>query len=196
MTSDTDILRDDVIRMVEREPASLEERVARLEAKEAIHDLMMRYGHFSDARDTEGVLALYTDDVERVLTGTLDERVRGKDTLRELYRNPVLPTRDGKSLGEASRYRRGRRTTVRHMFAAPLIRLSDDGNEGWLTSYFTLVRSVSSADGFERHVHEGTYTFTFVRLEEGWRISKMVVDTEIGHDRGYNPDAAKKEASA
>jgi ketosteroid isomerase-like protein len=190
-----DILRDDVIRMVEREPTTFEERVARLEAKEAIHDVMMRYGHFSDARDTEGVLALYTDDVERVLIGTLDERVRGKDTLRELYRNPVLPTKDGRSLGEASRYKRGRKTTVRHMFAAPLIRLSDDGDEGWLTSYFTLVRSVASDEGFERHVHEGTYTFTFVRTDEGWKISKMVVDTEIGHDRGYNPAAATKQGA-
>ena len=196
MTSEPDIGRDDVIRMVEREPATLEERIARLEAKEAIHDLMMRYGHFSDARDTEGVLALYTDDVERVLAGTLEERVQGKETLRGLYRNPVLPTKDGRTLGEASRYRSGRRTTIRHMFAAPLIRLSDDANEGWLTSYFTLVRSVSSDEGFERHVHEGTYTFTFVRLEEGWRISKMIVDTEIGHDRGYNAAAAAKKASS
>ena len=72
-----------------------------------------------------------------------------------------------------------------------------DGGEGWLTSYFTLVRSVASPEGFERHVHEGTYTFTFVRLEQGWRIKKMVVDTEIGHDRGYNPAASEQsEASA
>ena len=196
MTSETDIGRDEVIRILEREPQTLEERVARLEAKEAIHDLMMRYGHVSDARDTEGVLALYTEDVERVLTGTLDERVQGKETLRELYSNPVLPTKDGRTLGEASRYKRGHRTTIRHMFAAPIVRLSDDGDEGWLTSYFTLVRSVASPDGFERHVHEGTYTFTFVRLEEGWRIKKMVVDTEIGHDRGYNPAAAANEEAS
>ena len=194
MTSEsgTEIGRDDVIRMVERDPSSLEERVARLEAKEAIHDLMMRYGHCSDARDTEGVLSLYTDDVERVLSGTLDERVQGKDTLRELYRNPVLPTKDGRSLGEASHYKRGRKTTIRDMFAAPIVRLTDDGDEGWLTSYFTLVRSVASPEGFERHVHEGTYTFTFVRLEEGWRIKKMVVETEIGHDRGYQPSASSE----
>lgn len=185
----SDIGRSEVINMVEKRPATLEERVARLEAKEAIHDVMMLYGHHSDARDTEGVLALYTDDVERVLTGTLDERIQGKDTLRELYRNPVLPTKDGRTLGEASR-RRGRRMTVRHMFAAPVIRLSDDGNDGWLTSYFTLVRGVDSPDGFERHVHEGTYTFTFVRLGDEWKISKMVVDTEIGHDRGFRPPSS------
>ena len=196
MAHELDIGRDDVISMVERSPENLEERIARVEAKEAIHDLMMRYGHFSDARDTEGVLALYTEDVERVLIGTLDERVQGKETLRELYRNPILPTKDGRTLGEASRYKRDRKTTIRHMFAAPLIRLSDSGSEGWLTSYFTLVRSVTSTEGFERHVHEGTYPFTFVHLEEGWRIKKMIVDTEIGHDRGYNPTAEQSEANS
>ena len=186
MTTARDLTRDDLMRMPEQRPASLEERVARLEAKEAIHDVMMRYGHCSDARDTEGTLALYTDDVERVLTGTLDERVKGKDTLRGLYRNPVLPTKDGRSLGTEAR-RRGRKMTVRHMFAAPLIRLSDDGAEGWLAAYFTLVRSVVSDEGFDRHVHEGTYVFTFVKQGDEWKISKMVVDTEIGHDRGYQP---------
>ena len=186
----TELSRAELLQMVERRPETLDERVARLEAKEAIHDVMMLYGHRSDSRDTEGVLELYTDDVERVLAGTLEERVQGKETLRELYRNPVLPTKDGRALGEASRYRKGRKTTIRHMFAAPLIRLSDDGNEGWLTSYFTLVRSVDSPDGFERHVHEGTYTFRFVRLNGEWKINKMVVDTEIGHDRGFQPSSA------
>jgi hypothetical protein len=76
------------------------------------------------------------------------------------------------------------------MFAAPLIRLSDDGNTGWLAAYFTLVRSVVSDEGFDRHVHEGTYVFTFVKQGDEWKISKMVVDTEIGHDRGYQPGAA------
>jgi ketosteroid isomerase-like protein len=189
MVSSPDIDRAAVIRMPEKRPTSLEERIARLEAKEAIHDVMMRYGQLSDSRDTEGVLALYTDDVERVLTGTLDERIKGKDTLRELYRNPVLPTKDGKSLGNASR-RQGRRMTVRHMFAAPVIRLSDDGTEGWLVAYFTLVRSVDSEAGFERHQHEGTYTFSFVKQGDEWKISKMIVDTEIGHDRGFQPPAS------
>ena len=56
MTTTQDLTRDDLMRMPEKRPASLEERVARLEAKEAIHDVMMRYGHRSDARDTEGTL--------------------------------------------------------------------------------------------------------------------------------------------
>ena len=118
------------------------------------------------------------------ISSEVDER-----TLRELYLNPVLPTKDGKSLGDASR-RQGRRMTVRHMFAAPVVRLSDDGTEGWLVAYFTLVRSVDSEAGFERHQHEGTYTFSFVKQGDEWRISKMIVDTEIGHDRGFKPPAS------
>ena len=186
--------RAELINMVEERPDSLEERIARLEAKEAIHDVMMLYGHRSDSRDTEGTLALYTEDVERVLTGTLDEEIEGKDVLRNLYRNPVLPTKDGRSLGDAAKYKSGRRMTVRHMLAAPVVRLSEDMQTGWLTAYFTLVRSVVKPDGFERHVHEGTYLFTFVRQGDEWKISRMVVDSEIGHDRGFQPGDAKEPA--
>ena len=185
--SETDRL--DVIDRVEKRPVGLEERIDRLEARDAIHDVMMRYGHYCDSRSWDKVLSLYTDDVERVLTGTLDERVQGKEKLRELYLHPVLPSRDGRSLGAAAAATPGQDMTIRHMFAAPVIRVSDDGREGWLTAYFSLVKSMATDAGFQRHVHEGTYIFTFVKQGQDWKIRKMVVDTEIGHDPGFRPSS-------
>ncbi len=38
---------------------------------------------------------LYTDDIERVLGGTLVEQVKGKEALRPLYESLPLPNRDG-----------------------------------------------------------------------------------------------------
>ena len=183
--------RFQIINMPERRPADLEDRVARVEAKEAIFDVMMQYGHYCDVRDWDTLMKLYTDDIERVLTGTLDERVQGKAKLLELYINPVLPTKDGVALGAAAPPATAQETTIRHMFAAPVIRLADDGKEAWLTSYFSLVRSVDSDSGFERHVHEGTYIFTFVKQGEDWKIKKMVVSSEIGHDPGFRPSGPK-----
>lgn len=182
--------RFEVINKRDGTPRSLEARLQRLQDKEAIHDLMMRYGHYCDAQDWARVCDLYTDNVERVLTGTLDERVKGKARLLNLYLNPVLPTKDGKKLGAAVPVGKSK-TTVRHMFASPVIRIAADGKQAWLTSYFSLIRSNEKPAGFERHVHEGTYIFTFVKQGRQWKISKMVVNTEIGHDPGFQPPAKK-----
>src|SRR5207245_2693668 len=114
--------RQDVLRIEERVPRSLEERVARLEAKERILEMMMLYSHYCDVGDWDRVCALYTDDVERVLMGTLAERVQGRDKLYELYLNPLLPRReDGKPVTRAANM------TVRHFVGTPVVRLAEDG---------------------------------------------------------------------
>lgn len=53
----------------------------------------MRYGYLEDARRWDDMLALYTDDIERVLAGSLVERVQGKAALRErLFRPEMVST--------------------------------------------------------------------------------------------------------
>ena len=59
----------------------LEARVARAEARQQIRDLIMVYGYLEDARRWDDMLALYTDDIERVLAGSLVETVQGKAAL-------------------------------------------------------------------------------------------------------------------
>jgi hypothetical protein len=174
--------RQDVLHIEERVPQGLEERLARLEAKERILEMMMEYSHFCDVGDWDRVCALYTDDVERVLTGTLSERVQGRDKLYQLYLNPVLPRReDGKPVTRAANM------TVRHFVGTPVVRLAGEGREAFVTSYFTLLESKEDAQGFARSAHEGSYIFTFVKQGGDWKIRKMVVETEIAHDPFFGP---------
>jgi ketosteroid isomerase-like protein len=174
--------RQDVLHVDDRASGSLEERIARLEAKERILEMMMEYSHYCDVGDWDRVCALYTDDVERVLTGTLSERVRGRDKIHQLYLNPVLPRReDGKSVTRAANM------TVRHFVGTPVVRLAPGGRQAFVTSYFTLLESKEDERGFARSAHEGSYIFTFVKQGDDWKIQKMVVETEIAHDPFFRP---------
>lgn len=124
--------------------------------------------------------------MERVLAGTLDERVKGKDTLRKVYYNPMLKRKaDGKASSAP------RDWLLRHMFTTPVVRLSDDMKEAWLTCYYTLVSTKETPTEFRRTAHEGTYIFTFARQGDDWKIKKMVIMTDTGHDPKYAPAPAK-----
>jgi len=74
----------EVVQRPERPRATPEERLQALEDRSAIRALIMAYGYLCDARRWDDLLALYTDDIERVLAGSLTERVRGKAALRQL----------------------------------------------------------------------------------------------------------------
>ena len=72
-----------VVHRSERPRTSIDERVQALEDRDEIRGLIMTYGYLCDARRWDDLLALYTDDIERVLAGSLVERVQGKPALRE-----------------------------------------------------------------------------------------------------------------
>jgi hypothetical protein len=69
----------DVVRLAERRRDTLEERIEAVEARREIADLVMLYGWLCDAGEWDELLEHYTDDFERTLLGTLDEKVKGKD---------------------------------------------------------------------------------------------------------------------
>ena len=93
----------DVIRMSERARDAIDDRIQALEDRRAIRELVMRYGYLEDARRWDDMLALYTDDIERVLAGTLVETVRGKAALRERLVTPVMRSKTGEAAASASR---------------------------------------------------------------------------------------------
>lgn len=91
MTDDEIALLLDVVRRPRPTGGSVEERLQRMEDTQAVHDLVMAYGWLCDSRRWDELLDLYTDDFERVLAGTLEERASGKESLRQLYEAPQLP---------------------------------------------------------------------------------------------------------
>lgn len=167
-----------VVHRSERERTTLEERVELLETRRAITDLVMRYGWLCDARRWDELLDCFTDDIERVLLGTLDERVQGKARLRELYKQPKLPRKEGVG-GSPPTAAQINQYELRHLIHPPVVRVSDDGVTATAATVYSLVATAGEASDFRRGVHEGAYIFDF-RREPGpaWCISRMVVITE------------------
>jgi hypothetical protein len=169
--------RLDIVRRKEKVPEDLAGRIARLEAKEAIRDLQMQYSHLCDAHDWEGVLSLCTDDVERILGGTLEETVQGKEALRERYNNPSLKrASDGVTVPSLAVDK------IYHLVATPIVRISNDGNKAWSTQYTSLVSIKDTDDEFARGVHETTSMFTYVKKAGEWKISQMVLISNLAND--------------
>jgi hypothetical protein len=167
--------RLEIIRKKERLPRELTKRVLRLEAKEAILDLQMQYAHLCDAHDWDGVLALCTDDVERVLGGSLNEVVKGKESLRDRYLNPQLKrASDGATVPSLAVDK------VYHMTVPPVVRISEDGKKAWSTQYYSIV-SIKEDHEYARGVYEGTSIFTYVKQGKNWKIAKMVLVTNLAH---------------
>jgi hypothetical protein len=167
----------DVVRLQERPRQTLEERVALIEDHRALTDLVMLYGWLCDGRLWDELLDNYTEDFERTLLGTLDEKVKGKENIRPLYVSPVLPRKDGDDAGpppasQISTYE------LRHLIHPPVIRVSDDNQKATVAAVYSLV--VSSGDGpdFRRGEHEGGYVFGMRREDGRWKFESMVVISE------------------
>jgi hypothetical protein len=168
----------DVVRMTERPGRTVEERLELQEDHRAITDLVMAYGWLCDRRRWDELLELYTDDFERTLLGTLDEKVRGKEKLRELYLRPVLPRADADAAGpppvsQILSYE------LRHLIHPPVIRVADDRQTATVAAVYSLVVSNGDGPDFRRGEHEGGYIFGMRRLPRvSWRFQSMTVISE------------------
>lgn len=176
----TDDELDELISVVltpERPRETLAERVALLEDHRRIADLVMLYGWLCDRRCWDDLLEYYTEDFERRLRGTLDETVKGRDKVRELYFRPVLPRADG---GDGPPPADVINTyELRHLIHPPVIRISDDNETATVAAVYSLVASSGDGADFRRGEHEGAYLFEMRRVPGvGWRFARMTVISE------------------
>jgi hypothetical protein len=166
----------DVVRTAERPRETLEERVALMEDHRALTDLVMLYGWLCDARRWDELLDHYTDDFERTLLGTLDEKVKGKENIRGLYVAPVLPRKgDGAGPPPASQINT---YELRHLIHPPVIRVADDGQKATIAAVYSLVATSGDGPTFRRGEHEGGYIFGLRRDDGRWRFESMIVISE------------------
>lgn len=177
MTDDELALLLDVVRTPETPRATLEERIALLEDHRRLTDLVMTYGWLCDARLWDELLELYTDDFERILVGTLDEHLVGKEVLRERYFAPVLPRKGG--VGGPPPATQINSYEIRHMIHPPVVRVDDDGNHATVAAVYSIVATSGDGADFVRGEHEGGYIFRFRREPDvGWRFCRMTVISE------------------
>lgn len=166
----------DVVLTPEAPRTTLDDRLTLQEDHRRIADLVMLYGWLCDRRRWDELLTYYTDDFERTLSGTLNERVKGKEKLRELYFRPVLP-RDGAGgpppADQINSYE------LRHLIHPPVIRVSDDNTTAIVAAVYSLVATSGDGAAFRRGEHEGGYLFGMRKEPDvGWRFATMTVISE------------------
>ncbi|HEX7096171.1 MAG TPA: nuclear transport factor 2 family protein [Acidimicrobiales bacterium] len=171
----------------EDEPADPDERVQRLEDRRRIVELLIEYGLREDASRWDELLDLCTDDVERVLAGSLDERVTGKEALRAVLLAPVMPRKSG--VGAAPPPEQVLAYEVRHLIDQPVVRVH--GDTATVVASYSLLATTGDGATFRRGRHEGGYVFELRRGgPRGWLISRMLIITENARNPLFNREAS------
>lgn len=178
----------DVVQRPERARVNPEERLQALEDRNAVRALIMEYGYLCDARRWDDLLALYTDDIERVLAGSLTERVQGKAALREKLVAPTLERRSGG--GEPPPPEQLEALGLRHLMASDVVRLGDDGSTATAAVQYQLVATADDDRGFRRGAHEGSYVFDFRKEAGTWRFCRQYIVSENAHNPMFRREPA------
>jgi uncharacterized protein (TIGR02246 family) len=134
---------------------SLEQRLQRLEDRDAIHQLFSDYGHYLDRGDVESYSQLFSEDAE-VLLGPM--RAKGRDNIREMMRG-VLERSAGTSL---------------HIISSPKVELHGDT----ATSEVMWTVVGLDANGATQVTMVGRHLDDLVRVDGRWLLAKRrgVVD--------------------
>ncbi|HEX6311229.1 MAG TPA: nuclear transport factor 2 family protein [Acidimicrobiia bacterium] len=170
----------EVVQRPERERRTPEERVQALADRQEIRDLIMVYGYLCDARRWDELLELYTDDIERVLAGSLSERVQGKAALRERLTAPTLARASGEGAPPPPSYLEA--LELRHLMASDVVRLSDDGTAATAAVQYQMVATADDERGFRRGAHEGSYVFEFRKVDGRWRFCRQFIVSDNAHN--------------
>jgi 3-phenylpropionate/cinnamic acid dioxygenase small subunit len=155
------------------------ERLTRLEDRARLYDMVMAYGYLEDARRWDDMLALYTDDIERELAGSLTEIVRGKAELRDRLVTPVMEAKSGRVAASRDQVEQ---LGLRHLIFGVAIEVAADSNRARASAQYILVATRDGAAGFERGSHEGSYEFQFRKVDRTWRFSRQLIVTNNAHN--------------
>lgn len=163
---------------------STDAQLTRLEDRARLYDLVMEYGYLEDARRWDDMLALYTDDIERELAGSLTEVVRGKAELRDRLVTPIMEAKSGRVAASRDQVEQ---LGLRHLIFSVAIDVPADGATARASAQYILVatrdgNTPEHAGGFERGSHEGSYEFEFRRVDGTWKFSRQYIVTNNAHN--------------
>jgi hypothetical protein len=158
---------------------STETQLTRLEDRARVYDLVMAYGYLEDARRWDDMLALYTDDIERELAGSLTEVVHGKDELRGRLVAPVMEAKSGRVAASREQVEQ---LVLRHLIFGVAIDVAEDRATARASAQYILVATRDGERGFERGSHEGSYEFEFRKVDGQWKFSRQLIVTNNAHN--------------
>ncbi|MES2495749.1 MAG: nuclear transport factor 2 family protein [Pseudomonadota bacterium] len=183
----------DLTPAVERERTTLEDKVDFLTDKIRIQEMINEYAFACDSRGWDVLERLYDENIERVMKGTLDETVRGRDALIGLHAKPALPRREGvvappRDLTKISGLE------IRHLIGTQMVRIADDNQSAWALCHYQMAL-VGQEDGEWHHgLHEGTYLFSFSRATGQWRFTRHQIWTNNAANPMFSDPRARKAA--
>ena len=129
---------------------TLEQRLQRLEDRDAIHQLFIDYGRFLDAGDIDAYASLFAADGE-VLLGPMG-RATGRDNIRELMRK-ILSGRVGSAF---------------HIISSPAVTLN--GDEATSEVMWTVIQRDAQGKPFLSSM--GRHVDRLVRVNGAWQIAQ------------------------
>lgn len=134
--------------MARPRPASLEERIALLEAEQDVRDLLTRYAYAWDSRDIDGCLALFAEDAVLITTrGTYE----GRAAIQANYAGMSQGKQAGQGIGSV------------HRPVNVLVRVEPGLQQAWLTAYWHVAAQPRSLFG--------NYFMRLVAGDAGWQIA-------------------------
>jgi uncharacterized protein (TIGR02246 family) len=142
------------------ELAELEARVQRMEDREAIHGLFMRYRQCLDEKDFSGYAALFAEDGEFVAAGASAKGRAGIEELVDGMRGSLLTAVAGDDL---------------HIVVNPEILI--DGDRA--TARSTWIYLVRGDDGEPTLSKVGHYEDVLIRENGGWRFARRYAPIDI-----------------
>jgi uncharacterized protein (TIGR02246 family) len=137
--------------------SSLEDRLQRLEDRDAIHQIFVDYGRHLDQGNWDAYAQLFAEDGE-VLLGPMG-RASGRSNIQELMTKTLTP-----GLG-----------TSYHLITSPDVKL--EGDTATAEVMWTVVAKGEDGKPFVGMV--GRHMDSLVRTPEGWRIKRRAGDLSL-----------------
>lgn len=160
----------------ERERAGVEDKLQLVIDKQRIVEMINEYAFACDSRTWSVLEELYDENIERVMTGTLNETCRGRDTLIGLHANPPLPRAEGVET-EKRDLSKIQGLEIRHLIGTQMLRISDDNQKAWALCHYQMALVGQTNGAWEHGLHEGTYLFSFSKATGRWKFTQHLIWT-------------------
>ncbi|HTJ62475.1 MAG TPA: nuclear transport factor 2 family protein [Alphaproteobacteria bacterium] len=160
----------------ERHRQTLEDKLQLVIDKQRIVEMINEYAFACDSRQWDVLEELYDENIERVMTGTLNETVQGRSNLISLHANPALPRAEGVEM-EKRDLTKIKGLEIRHLVATQMTRISNDNEKAWALCHYQMALVGQENDAWEHGLHEGTYLFSFAKTDGEWRFTQHLIWT-------------------
>jgi hypothetical protein len=158
----------------ERVRQSLEDKLQFVIDKQRIVEMINEYAFACDSRDWDVLRELYDANIERVISGTLNETVKGREQLIALHANPALPRAEGVKM-EKRDLTKIKGLEIRHLIGTLVVRIADDNQKAWSLCHYQMALVGQENEVWQHGLHEGTYLFSFSKASGAWQFTQHLI---------------------